>query len=853
MRAKLPGYVRIAAIAGLALTILAIGLGFYSSRNKATFRLKSEHAQLSSEVIAEVTGYERLETEGDVPKYLIRADRAKTFADNHQELENVFFQTYDPNGAEADRIVAAKALYIPEENKNFTAYLAGSVDILTRDHLNVKTEHIIYTRSNEIAESEELVSFSRQNIKGRSRGALVKIAEKRLELPNDVEIEAFDSAGTNRTALLNAASAAYDQIANRIELAGGIKANILRDDRTTDVTAGSANVMLVGDAEPTLSVIELNDDVAIRSAASGGKPTVIRSAFASYDRIADRFVLRGKVNIVTVEGEESTNITSDAANYDQKHRNFELFGSANVSQGNELITADSISGELNPQNRLRTARAVGNAFLKQSAAERTVEVSAREVNAAFNEQQFLSLANSRGDSTAVLTPVNSADISVVRISSPNGVDLWFKGPGLIDRAASDGRTTIDLNVPDDRADAANKRLTADTVRTFFDDAGKFLRKAEAIGNADLDVLPLRSGAEIYSSKISAPRFDCDFFENSNNARSCVAAVNAKAVRKPTQPVGGKGDQELSASRVTAVFSPQNRDVERIEASGNAKFTELDRTALAERFTFTAGDGVVRLRGGEPTAWDSRARAKAAEIDWNTRDQRSSFRGKVSTTYYNQKQTGGAAPFAQDDRPVYLTADSAEFDHRTQTGKYIGNARGWQEDNYVRANSFFIDQNEGRFLADGAVQSALYNVKRKEGAAESNVPVFASSRKMSYTRDSRLLRYEDSVDIRQGTDRITGAAAQIFLNERNEVARSVIENDVVITQPKRRATGNYAEYIATDETVLLRGSPAVVDDAENGSSSGGEIRVFLRDNRVTGSGKSKQNSVGRIRSVYKVKN
>jgi len=45
--------------------------------------------------VAQVNGYERLETDGDIPKYYIKADKATTFSDNHQEMENVYLQIYD--------------------------------------------------------------------------------------------------------------------------------------------------------------------------------------------------------------------------------------------------------------------------------------------------------------------------------------------------------------------------------------------------------------------------------------------------------------------------------------------------------------------------------------------------------------------------------------------------------------------------------------------------------------------------------------------------------------------------------------------------------------------------------------
>jgi lipopolysaccharide transport protein LptA len=303
--------------------------------------------------------------------------------------------------------------------------------------------------------------------------------------------------------------------------------------------------------------------------------------------------------------------------------------------------------------------------------------------------------------------------------------------------------------------------------------------------------------------------------------------------------------------LNAVFAEGSRDLQSLIASGDSKFSELDRNGIADDISFTNADKVVRLRGGEPTVWDSRARAKAKEIDWDTQNQKSFLRNSVSTTYYSQKATGGATPFGQTDKPVYLTAANAEIDHRAETAVYTGNARGWQDKSYVRAAKFTIRQNQGQFDAEGGVQSLLYDVKRKENGKETLGPVSASSSSMTYTRDTRLLRYVDSVDIRQGSDRITGEKADVYLDEQNELTKTEVEKNVVITQPKRRATGDFASYTAVNEVVVLRGNPARVEDAEQGTSQGGQMTVYLRENRVNTEGRSPQNAAGRTRSIYKV--
>jgi lipopolysaccharide transport protein LptA len=598
--------------------------------------------------------------------------------------------------------------------------------------------------------------------------------------------------------------------------------------------------------------LELFDNVNIVANRPDNPPTNIQAGYAIYERDIDRFDLRNGVHIATSADGKATTITSNSAVYEQANRKINIAGTAEVSQGNELLKGDHIYAELYPANKLKLSNIRGNAYLRQVTAERTTEVSSNEMNASFNENQQLLSANTIGNGRAVLTPVNATDYSTVTMTTPGAIRLAFKGDGLLEKMYTDGRTTIQLDVPQGAADAANKRVTADTVRTFFGADGKDIQKAEAVGNAELFVEPLTASAENYRTTINAPRFDCEFFPTGNNARECVAATKTKTVRVPTVPATDRGTQTLTADKLVAVFGQHTKDIDRMDATGNAKFVELDRNAIANQISFTKGDETVRLRGGEPTVWDSRARAKGGEIDWDTKNQKSFLRGGASTTYYSQKSTGGATPFGSTDKPVFITAGSAEFDHRAETARYNGNARGWQESNYVRGDQLVIFQQQGQFLAEGNVQSLLYNVRRKDNGKETSAPVHVSARKMSYNRDTRVVRYENDVDIRQGTDRIVGGIANIYLDEKNELARSDVENDVVISQPNRRATGDYAQYVAADESVILRGNPARVDDAENGSSSGGQMTVFLRNNRVVSEGKSKQNSAGRIRSVYKVK-
>ncbi|HEX6279193.1 MAG TPA: LPS export ABC transporter periplasmic protein LptC [Pyrinomonadaceae bacterium] len=856
-RAQLPRYVRYAAIVVSAVVVAVLVVAFYRGSRDPQFRMQGFPTSLSKDVVAAVSGYERTEFDGGVAKYYVKADKATTFADNHQELENAYFEIYDQSGSGlSDKINADKAVYIPEENKNFTAYLAGSVDIETRDRLKVQTEQVTYKKATEIALAEEAVTFQRDNLSGKSFGAEVKVAEKKLELHRDVDIKQFQTAELAGDALstLIAGSASYDQLAEKIHLNGGVKVNSKSETpvRTTDLSAGSGVVSLAVVNENTRDIrsAELFSNVAIDSVEAEKAPTKIRSGYAMYEKPA-RYVLRDAVRIETADEQAPTTITAANAVYEQNRGTVDLTGAAEVLQGSNFAKGDSIFAELYPSNKLKRSTVKGNGYVRQIEAERTIEVSAGVLVASLADGQTMTGTSASSNASAVLTPAKPEEYSKVTMSTPKAIALSFRQGGSLEHMVTDGRTTIQLDVPNYAPDSANKRLTADTVKTFFADDGKNMQKAEAVGNAELHIEPLKASVENYRTTVNAPRFDCGFFPTGNNAKDCTGGKGTKTVRVPTVPAADRGNQTLTAETLHAVFAEGSRDLERLDASGDAKFTELDRNGIADQISFSNGDKTVRLRGGEPTVWDLRARAKAKEIDWNTAEQKSYLRDSVSTTYYSQKSTGGAAPFGDTSKPVYITADSAEIDHRAESAVYTGKARAWQDKSYVSAAKFVIRQNQGQFDADGGVQSLLYDVKRKENGRETTVPVSVASRAMSYFRDQRLIRYLDSVDIRQGTDRITGRKADVYLDANNELAKTEIENDVVITQPKRRATGTFASYTAENEVVVLKGNPARVEDAEQGTSQGAQMTVYLRDNRVSTEGRSTQNTAGRTRSVYKV--
>jgi len=449
--------------------------------------------------------------------------------------------------------------------------------------------------------------------------------------------------------------------------------------------------------------------------------------------------------------------------------------------------------------------------------------------------------------------------SEVELTGANSVEVKFQPQdkrSLLKQMDAQGRSVITMSAPKSKATdkrAANKRLTADQVKLFWRSTGKDLEKAEANGNAELFVDPLDQSSSSDRKTVTAPNFSCEFSELGNLAKVCNATSGSKAVIEPVQPNPNRGTRTLTSQTMTATFVPATQDIERFDAKGDAKFNENDRNGIADTVSYVAAEQMVRLRGGDPTVWDSRGRTKGVELDSDLANQISYSRGRTTTTYYSQEQTNGAVPFSKVKSPVYVVGDRAEVHHDTGVATYTGNARAWQDDNFVRGDRLNLYLKDRTMDATGHVQTGLYNAKRKIDGNSAVVPVFASADSLSYSDPNRTIHYEGNVDIKQGTDRMTGGVADVYLSkETNEMDKTIAQRNVVLTQPNRKGVGDWVQYTTADEVAILKGNPARVEDSEKGTTEGGRLTLSMRDSTVTADDTRGPLSPGRIRTTHKIK-
>jgi len=548
-------------------------------------------------------------------------------------------------------------------------------------------------------------------------------------------------------------------------------------------------------------------------------------------------------------------IKSAQATFEQEIMKLSFAGGVTVEQNRDIMSGDTIHANLNQKQQLEKVEVRGNAYLRAMEPGNSAEVHSLNMDFYLDENQLLQRAVGWDD---VIARSLDAD-SDMQLNAGNSIEVNFQaknGVSLLTEMKALGKSVVTLSAPKSKASdprAAAKRLTGDSVKLTWRGSGKDLDRAEVAGGAELFVEPVVKNALAERKTLTAQQFNCEFFEAGNLTKACKANGNSKAVLEPVMPTPKRGTRTITSQDMAANFVRETQDIERLDAQGDAKFNENDRNGIAENISYTSGDQTVRLRGGEPTVWDARARTKGLELDSDLVNNVSYGRGKIATTYYSQEQTNGATPFAKVKSPVFITSDRAEFRHESGLGIYTGNARAWQDDNFVKGDKISIYTNEKRMESAGHVQTALYNAKRRTDGASSVVPVFAVSDSMFYADTDRIIHYEGNVDIKQSPDRLTGGVADVYLaKETNDMERTVAQRNVVLTQPSRRGTGDWVEYTAATEVAVLKGNPARVQDAEKGDTQGERLTLSVRDSIVTADDARGPQSPGRIRSTHKIK-
>jgi lipopolysaccharide export system protein LptA len=544
-------------------------------------------------------------------------------------------------------------------------------------------------------------------------------------------------------------------------------------------------------------------------------------------------------------------ITGQTALLEKKEHRVTFQGSVVVTQKNDEMRSDKMIGYLDDDNQhIEKIEARGNSDLKETDQS---EIQSPDMDFFFADAQRLDHALATGGVYA-----RSLGGEPLREARSDTAEVTFKqnasALNVADTVKASGHASLHVHAPAAAANSqknpAERDIKGDEITMAFFDDGKTLKTAEATGNAVLVVTPTIAARGADKKTIQAPQMKALFFDEGNRIKTYEAAGGVR-VELDALVEGAHPPRVTTSKRLQATFQPDSQDIDRTIQEGDFKYSEGDRNGVADRAVYDGQREFLTLRGKRPMGWDSKSRLQADEIDYDRDKDEMHARGDVRTTYFNREATAGSTPFNKKSKsPTYMTAERVDERGDDSVAVYTGNARGWQDDNFVKADRIELYKDENRMVAVGHVESALYTIERETSPGHREiVPAFASADQMTYSDDQRLVHYEGHVKSRQGTDRIDADRVDTFLKQdTSEVDHLIATGGVDLTQPGRHGVGDKLTYTSDDGRGVLVGKNARVDDDEKGSVMGSELTFYNGDDKIT---VDNQRGAARVRSIHRM--
>ena len=799
---------------------VAAALGIYLVKKRIPIDISPIKPKLEGRIVAifNNTRYAH-ETDGRV-KFVLTAGVDKAYSDGTHELEQVHLESFGAEGNRSDTVTADQAKVSDTSNLNtLDAEFISKVVVQTTEGSTLKTNYLHYNHEKNLVDTKEPVEFDSATLSGKAIGMTIEMADERVRLLKDVDLTVKPESEANKKAVSK-------ENANRKTDDGETPAQ-----KAARKAAKRARKLERRRQAEALAQTKAPDN---KSSASANGKTGTNQASA------------GKAQNTLQVAKLPIRIRSESALFEKQDHRVAFNNTVIITQGSDEMRANHMLGLLTEEDKFERIEARGNSYLKQTDK---AEIKSADMDFFF-DQQRLTRAVATGE--AYVRSLGSESLKEARAASLEAIFAPMETGSAIHTITATGNANLQMHAPkakDEKTNPTERELTANQVVMNFYPDGRNIAFAQANENAVMKVTPIRAEKGADKKTIYAPQMTADFFEEGNRVKTFTATGGVKVELEAT--VANAHPLRLTTSKIlTADFVADSQDVETLIQQGDFKYNEGDRNAVAEAATYKGQTEFLMLRGKRPMVWDAKGRTQADEIDYDHMKDESYARGDVRTTYYSRETTNHSTPFKNTKSPILITAEKGEARNKDGIAVYTGNARGWQDDNFVKADRIELYQNDKRMVATGKVESALYQVRKETERSKSEVvPGFATADRMTYSDADRIVHYDGSVKARQGTDQIDASVVDVqLMKETNEVDRLTAEGNVALAQPGRRGTGDKLVYTSADGRAVLVGKNARVEDAEKGTTIGAQLTFYSRDDKVV---VDNQQGTGRVKSTHRL--
>jgi lipopolysaccharide export system protein LptA len=773
----------------IIVAVLAVAGVYFYARHHVQNALKQIPTRMGLEIKQSATGFTVSKSEQGHTLFTIQASKAVQFKQGgHSELHDVQITLYGSDSSRFDQIRGADFAY-DQQSGNVIAKGEVQIDLQSnpegvlnpdqsppadlRNPIHLRTSGLIFNQNSGDAHTSERVDFDLPQASGSAMGVNYAAKANLLSLESQVNFVFSSANGATITA---------------------VHATITKD--------------------PHLVVL---DHAHLRSGArqcDADQATL----FLRPDNTLDRVLARGNV---LVSGDRSQPVGNPEP-AEARSEQLELI----MAKQRDLLRTAVFSGDV----RVRVAG--------RSPSDSTEDGPPRPTK--------LSQDPDKPEQTPPGWPMlgNAGRVVLEFSGETSSRKKHSSGQNLLTKVHAEDHVKLlqHQNPANPSASAQDLQLTAPAVDFFLANQQSRLERAETSGAAQLAIRPTTGSGQ--QTLVTAAKFDAQF-DDSGQLKSVHGVPDARIVsQNPGQP------DRVSTSRVLdATFQPGN-GIQSLLQQGSVAYVDGDRKAWGDRARYTPADQVLILTGS-PRVTDGGMTTTANTMRLNRDTGDAYAEGDVKTTYSDLKpQPGGA--LLSSSTPIHVTARSMTVHGTSAIALYTSNARLWQDANIVEAQSIEFDRDHRSMVAAGpategsggsqSVSTVLVQADRSEQNPQAKPTLIAiTSARLTYADNERKAQFEGDVVAKGADVTINAKKMDAFLEARGssnqpfsgagKLDKIVAKDQVVITQPDRRATGDLLTYTASDDKFVLTGGPPSIFDAEHGKITGVSLTFFRHDDRV----------------------
>ncbi|MCA1559528.1 MAG: LPS export ABC transporter periplasmic protein LptC [Acidobacteria bacterium] len=513
---------------------------------------------------------------------------------------------------------------------------------------------------------------------------------------------------------------------------------------------------------------------------------------ATYDRNRDVLWLLEQARVTVAPdatGAGSVEATAGAAGLARAEHYLKLTGNGRIKTSGRNIEGTEITLHLTPDDRhIQLMELRGNSRIAGAGPGGGPEtMSAVDIDLRYGEDGR-TLQNAKLTQNAVVQLAGGGPTG--RRVAASSIDIAM---------APDGATVTNLTATDNvqvdlpgEGEVAPKRIRAQTL-VAVGAAGTGLQQATFAGGVEY--------TETRTGRRDAPASPAE-----RTARSQRLIVQ-------TQPGLGAIQQADFRGNVRFTDGPQ------VVAEAPRGLYHVER----DRIDLSPSDGDP---GPAPSVNDGRVFVEARTIEFTVGGRklkadtnvRSLLQGgqKPSTTATASSPEVSRLPsMLKQDQPVTVTSNKLQYDGSASTATYEGNARLWQNDTRVEADTIVVDDRTGNLTARGTVRTVMFfadaDPKTKQRTlakttGRADLLVYEDARRLAvYTGSSAA---KANINGPQGD--VTGDRIALYLkSDVNELERAEADGAVIVKESVRTAKGSHLTYTAADDRYVMTGAPLEV--------------------------------------------